>query len=223
MCTGASPGPATTGLRQQFIGGLHTIPAIVAIHGVIAADDGHDATAAGLAQPRFGALQRGECAARRRVTAIEEGVQVDALGAALAGQVDHRQDLVLVAVDAAGREQPHDVHGLLVENGLVHGVHQGLVEEEGAVLDRLVDASQVLVDDAAGPQVHVSHFRIAHLSFRQADGLARGSDQRVGAALPEGIPDRGAGGADGVVLGLFAVAPAIENEQQGGGTAGDGV
>src|SRR5712692_3806174 len=40
---------------------------------------------------------------------------------------------------------------------------------ELAVRDRLIDASQVLINDSARAQIEMAHFGVAHLSFRQAD------------------------------------------------------
>ncbi len=56
---------------------------------------------------------------------------------------------------------------------------QRRVVEEAAVRDRRVDAGQVLVHDAAGADVHVADFGIAHLAVRQADVCAVRLHQRV--------------------------------------------
>ena len=52
------------------------------------------------------------------------------------------------------------------------GAHQCRVLEERAVFDRLVDAHEVLEQDASRADREVSDFAVAHLSGRQPDCLA---------------------------------------------------
>src|SRR5690606_27350744 len=86
----------------------------------------------------------------------------------------------------------------------------------------LVDPGQVLIDDAASPQIHVAHLGVAHLPFRQPDGGTGGRDQRVWAIPPQGIPVRRMSSVDGVVLAFVPMTPAIENKQEGGVPGGGG-
>ena len=48
--------------------------------------------------------------------------------------------------------------------GMAHGRKQHLVFEEIAVLDRLVDARNLLVHNPACPEVHVAHLGVSHLA-----------------------------------------------------------
>ena len=63
---------------------------------------------------------------------------------------------------------------------------RGLLEE-AAVVDRLADARQVLIDDAAGADVEVPDLGVAHLALGQADGRAR----RLRACRADTCPQRG--------------------------------
>ena len=56
---------------------------------------------------------------------------------------------------------------------------QFFVGEERAVLDRRVDAGQILIDDAPCADIHMPNFGVAHLPVRQADVAAFGMHQRV--------------------------------------------
>ena len=49
---------------------------------------------------------------------------------------------------------------------MAHGRKQYLVFEKIAVLDRLVDARNLLVHDPARPEVHVAHLGVPHLAAR---------------------------------------------------------
>ncbi len=35
--------------------------------------------------------------------------------------------------------------------------------------DRLIDSSKILINDSARPQIEMTHFRVPHLSFGEAD------------------------------------------------------
>lgn len=74
-----------------------------------------------------------------------------------------------MAVYAAVGEQAEDVHGLARTCSLVHRTAKHRVVEELAVADGLGHPGEVLVDDAASTEVHVTDFGVAHLPVRQAD------------------------------------------------------
>ena len=74
-----------------------------------------------------------------------------------------RRDVVLVRMHAAGRHQAHDVDGAAARFHFRGEGGERAVGCERAVGDRLVDARQVLHHDAAGAEIHVADFRIAHL------------------------------------------------------------
>ena len=88
-----------------------------------------------------------------------------------------------MAVHAAVGEQPQQVQPPARRRGLGKGLAQDGVFLEVAILDRLVDAREVLVNDAAGAQVEVADFAVAHLAGGQADIQAAGAQggARVGA------------------------------------------
>jgi hypothetical protein len=94
---------------EKIVGLVHAFPALVAIHRVVAADDGSDART-GMARAQFlEQRERRAGTARRRVAAVEESVHVYARRSSLGRQFDHRGDLALVAVHAARREEPEHV------------------------------------------------------------------------------------------------------------------
>src|SRR5690606_28453448 len=86
---------------NQVVRLLDAVPAVVAVHGEVAADQAGDAALAQAGEGGVQQLDGGLGAARRGIAAVEEGVQVDLLGAATGGQFDHGDDVVLVAVHAA--------------------------------------------------------------------------------------------------------------------------
>ena len=129
-------------------------------------------------------------------------------------QVEHREDLLLVAVHAPRTEQAEDMQR--AGGGLRRGasLQQCGVVEKAAVRDGGVDTRQVLVDDAAGADVHVADFGVAHLAVRQADVQAMGLDQRMRIVGQQLAPVRQVGQRQRVAGLVLAIAPAIENQQQ---------
>ena len=105
---------------HQVIGLFNAIPAVVAVHGVVTTNDGGDAAFAQCGKFLFEGLQRAFCAAWWRIATIQEGVQIDFFRTAFSGQLNHRHDVIFVAVNAAGREQAHNVNGLASGNGFIN-------------------------------------------------------------------------------------------------------
>ena len=192
---------------------MYAIPAIVAVHGVVTADQRGDATLAQLGKQGIEAFDGGLCAARGDVTAIQEGVQVDGFGTTLGGQLNHGRDVIFVAVDATFGQQPHDVHGLALAAGGIDGLAQRGILEEVTVTDLFGDAGQLLINHATGTDVDVANFGVTHLTIRQTDIHTGGGDQGVGIVGTQGVEVRSLGGSDGVELFLGAVAPTIHDDQ----------
>ena len=93
----------------------------------------------------------------------------------------------------------------------LHGFEQQRLLEEFAGGDKLFDARDVHLHDAARAHVQVAHFAVAHLAFGQADYGPGGMDQCVGKFFQQAVVIRFAREGDGVALGFGAVAPAIEH------------
>jgi hypothetical protein len=94
------------------------------------------------------------------------------------------------------------MHGFAGGNGFVHGGADGRVLEELAVADRFGHASEVLIHHAAGAEVHVADFGVAHLAVRQADVHAAARDQAVRRGGPQAVEHGLLGGIDGVAFWL---------------------
>src|SRR5712691_3276667 len=86
--------------------------------------------------------------------------------------------------------------------------------------DRLIDASQVLINNSTGAQIEMAHFGVAHLSFRQADIDSAGAQPAGWIIAIKFVVDRSAGEKRGVpiFLALFfpagVDAPTVANDEQ---------
>ena len=185
---------------ERVVGELDAVPARVAVHGVVAAADGGDSARSRSPSmcSSISARYSGR-APRRRVAAVEEGVH-DEVGHALAArQVDARLEVAEVGVHAAVRDETHEVERGCPSPALWRrpACRTGFSKKR-AVVDRLADARQVLVDDAAGADVEVADLGVAHLPGGQADGRARRVERAVRVGRPEPVEDRRVGERHGV-------------------------
>ena len=142
----------------------HALPAVVAIHGVVAAADRRDRNGSRQRrqQPR-NVLARGS---RRRVAAVGESMH-DSRHARLRQNFRQRRGVVLVRMHAARRDQADEVAGAAA---LAQPLDQALQRRRAldlAVGDGIGDARQVLHHQAPGADIEMADLGIAHLP-RQA-------------------------------------------------------
>ena len=193
--------------RERPVGPL---PALVAVHPVVAAGDGGDAGALG-DQLRQVAARRG----RRDVAPVGERVDEGALGHPLAPcQLEQRPQVVDVRVDAAVGDEPEQVDVAAALPRPAKRARERRALEERARLDRLVDAHEVLEDHAPGPDRQVADLGVAHLARRQADVLARGAQRRVRVALPERVEDGRVRELDRVPRARRRAAPPVQDDER---------
>ena len=93
---------------------------------------------------------------------------------------------------------------------VVGGDHLGILHD-AAVGAGAVNLDQVLVNDAAGADIEVSHFGVAHLPVGQAYVLAASQKLRVGVLGVELIEEGRGRLIDDVALGMVADAPSVED------------
>ena len=77
----------------------------------------------------------------------------------------------------------------------------------------MLDLGVILIHDAAGADVHVTDFGIAHLQRRQPHPFFGSINDGVRAGFPEHVPVRFARLADGVVIAVLTVSEAVEDDQ----------
>ena len=150
----------------------HALPAVVAVHCVVTAHYGRyfaDADFLHFCHAVGDIIAAGR---RRNVASVEERMNVDLFAAALLCKLQERVQVRVVAVHAAVGKETHEVKGLAAFNGLVDRLDECGVLKEIPVFDRLCDARQFLVNDAARADVGVTDFGVAHLAVRQADAEA---------------------------------------------------
>ena len=114
-----------------------------------------------------------------RVAPVQERMDVDARDAPGRRQRHHRGQLALMAVHAARRQEAHDMQRTAAGHRGGDGRGQHWIAREFARGDRMVDAREVLVDDATGADVEMTDLRVAHLALGQAHVQFGGVDRRM--------------------------------------------
>ena len=202
------------GADEQVVGYLDAFPAFVAVHGVEAAYDAGDVGIAGfltflqhLSDEALAALGVG-------VAAVHEAVHEGVLHAVLLADFDEFEEVVERGVYAAVGGEAHEVDVLACGLGVLVGADDFGVAEDAAVLTGAVDFHKVLIDDAAGADVEVTHLRVAHLSVGQADVLAAGQQLAVGISGINLVEVGSRSVVDDVALAVVAYAPAVKDHQE---------
>ena len=145
------------------------------------------------------------------VASVHEGMHEDALQLVFAGDAEQGIEMLLVGVDAAVGDQAEEMKLASAFAGALHGLDDGRVLLEFAGGDGHVDAGDVHLHDAAGADVEVAHFAVAHLPVGQADEMLRRANQCVGELAEELVVGGLAGQGNGVVGGFGTIAPSVED------------
>ena len=101
--------------------------------------------------------------------------------------------------------------------GLLHVVVGGLdfrVGEEFVLAACDVDLDEVLVDNAAGAEVHVTDLGVAHLAVGQADVFAACLEVAEGIFLAQAVDERLALGVDCIAMVVASFAPTIKDHKK---------
>ena len=125
--------------------------------------------------------------------------------------------MLAVAVDTAGGKKAEEVQGTAAGKSLVNDIIESGVLIEAAVFDSAGDAGKLLIDDAAGTDISVAYFTVAHLSVGEADSFAGGGDGSGGTGGGEAVKIGGVGTGYSVVLTAGADAPAVHDDEADGG------
>ena len=208
------------GAGEGVVGGLHAFPAVVAVHGPEAAGDAGDLADADLHEFGFELLEVAEAGGGRAVAAVHEGVHVDLGEAFFLQEAEEGVEVRQGGVDAGFGAEAHQVDRAAGGLDVLDEAAEGLdLAHGGRIGEALVDADDLLVDDAAGADVLVADFGIAHDADRQADIEAVGHDLGAGPVLGEAARYREVRqlhGVELVMLGVVVFAPTVADHQKYG-------
>ena len=126
------------------------------------------------------------------------------------------QQLILVRMYSAGRQQPQQVGRATAFRQRCDEVVQGCVAGQQTVFYCRIDAPNILADDPSGPQVHVADFGVSHLAGGKANVDTAGVDKGVRPGSPQSLEVGRVCRRDCVVGHVGPVSPAVQNAKNHG-------
>ena len=137
---------------------------MIAVHPVVAATHAADRRAA--LRRRHQLLEVAESGARHRVAAVEHDLDRDTRHLLTLREVEQREQMGVDRVHATLADQTDEMQGAPAGLHPAAHVDEDRVLEEAAVLDRVVDAHEILLHHAAGTEVEMTDLAVSHLSAR---------------------------------------------------------
>ena len=189
--------------RHGAVGPLASLPTLIAVHRVVASDDGGEFGPRLAPQALRIATDEAQTRAGRRIPPVRESVREDSLDPDFSPQSRQRHPVVLKTVHAAVRNQTEDVQGAASRPGFLDVLDERREFEEIVALDRAVDANDDLIHHPARAEIEMPHFGIAHLPVRKPHGAPGGEEAGMGTVREQGIHGRGIGQCDGVMGALI--------------------
>ena len=200
-------------LHKQVVSLFHTVPTLVAIHGVEATHDACDGGSVGVAmflQP----LDKARATLGVCVASVHEAVHKNVAQAIFLAYLDQLEQVVKAGVHAAIGGQAHEMELLAALLGVCVSLDDALVFQYVAVLTCLVYLDQVLVHHPACANIEVSNLRVAHLSVGQSHVFAAGFKLGMRARGVEIVQVRCWSVVNNITFTMFADSPSIENHQK---------
>ena len=181
------------GVGQQVIGLFRALPALISVHGPVAAAQAHDLADATRGDGVLDLVQVNGSALGGRVASIGDHMDGDIVQSLFSGPLEQSAEVIHMAVNAAVGAESEQMKGSTLRP---KSIGQGLKAGDGAqllVADRIADSNQFLANDPSGANGEVADFGVTHLAIGQAHMGTTGLNQRLGIRMPQCIHHRGFG------------------------------
>ena len=199
-------------LYEQVVCQLDALPTLVAVHRIVAADDRRDPAG----RPFQMTLQRFDktlTTARIGIASVHEAMHESLIHAVMLRYVAKLKEMVQRTVNPAVRDEAHEMHLLAVLFRIRKCLDDFGILQNRVVAAGAVDFHEVLIDDAPGTDIEVTHFGIAHLSLGQADVFAVGAQLCGRIRRFQRVDILGMSREHDIVVTVIAFAPAVQNHQ----------
>ena len=199
---------ATLAMHELVVGQTDALPALVAVHGIVAASDScHHAGTLGamlleLCHKALAALGVG-------VATVHKAVDIHLAKPILLGDVAQRKKVVERTMNATIAGKTHEVDGFSCLLGIAESVNDLGISQNRLVANCLVDFHEVLINHASAANVQMPHLAVAHLPVGQSHVLATGLQLAVRIVFQQGVPIGRWSRENGVALSLVANSPTV--------------
>ena len=155
-------------LYEQVVSLFHTVPTLVAVHGIETSHDGSDVSIVLLTHLRE-LLDKADAALRVGVASVHETVDESLCQTILLAYLHEFEQVVERRVNTTVRCKSHEVKALACFLGVAVCSLYFWILQNRAVLASAVDFHQVLVNYSSCSNVEVSYFGVTHLSVGQTN------------------------------------------------------
>ena len=191
-------------------GPVYAFPALVTVHCVVSADDGCDGADTQFRDLVLKLADVIDATLRGSVAPVGETVNKYFGHAFALRHFQQRVEMLELRVNAAIAAEAHQMESVSL-TGVMHCRAQHRVGEEFTGGNHEIDAGYVHMDNASGTNIHMAHFAVPHLAFRQAHEGTGSVYERVGEIAQQHVVSRLARGGDGVAPGGRRETPAVKN------------
>ena len=198
---------------EQVVCNLHAFPTLIAVHCIEAANDAGDDGVACLVAFVDELFDEADAALRVGIATVHKAVDVSFAYAVFLTNLDEFEEVVERRVYAAVAGQAHQVDALASLLGVFVGADDFWVFQNAAVCAGAVDFHQILIDDATGTDVQVTHLAVTHLSIGQTYILTTCQKLAVRISCVNLVKVRSWSVEDDIPFAVSANAPAVENHQ----------
>ena len=151
--------------------------------------------------------------ARIGIASVHEAMHESLIHAVMLRYVAKLKEMVQRTVNPAVRDEAHEMHLLAVLFRIRKCLDDFGILQNRVVAAGAVDFHEVLIDDAPGTDIEVTHFGIAHLSLGQADVFAVGAQLCGRIRRFQRVDILGMSREHDIVVTVIAFAPAVQNHQ----------
>ena len=198
---------------------LDAVPAVVAVHRIVAAGNNADFTDTQLIHLVLERLHILNTGLRRCIAPVKEAVHKHIFDSFALCHLQKGVHMCIMAVNAAVRQQAVHMQGAVVLLYIFHSPEENLILKEVSVLNLLADPGKILVNDSSGAHIQMSDLGVAHLSLRQADIMAARLSLHKGVFLHQPVHNRLVRQRDRIMVSARVQAVSIKNHQNGGFSA----
>ena len=200
--------------RHETLVGLRgQRPVLGAVHAVVAAHHRADGGVANGLQLLIEAGDIFERRARRRIASVKERMHDDLPLRKLLARLAHElEEMLLMRMHAFVLKKPEEMKRGIVRLPVRDECGPFRALEKLAGRKAVIDALQLLNDDASRAHVEVPHLRRALVAVRKADGLAAAIQKAMRILGADAVDVRGFGGCGGVSVLAVVHAPAITDD-----------
>ena len=192
---------------------LHTLPAFISVHGIISAHYGCNFAYADFAHFFLQLCGIFRTGGRRGISAVQKNMHINLLQIVSFCQLQQSVQVGIVAMHTAVGKQTIQMQCGIVFLTMLHRLQQCGIFKEIAVLNRLCDTCQLLINDTPCAHIQMPNLRISHLPCRQTNVQTAGIALDEGIFLHQSVQNRGLCQLYGIALCFIIQTEAIQNHQ----------